>query len=280
VKYYLQATETIRRLSGTSSGEQLLILSEGDVPAWHETPAIFDFLLRPSLGSRYIDYLQAIVFPQENALYLLTPGDTPAVSVLQEYAQELANERIVLRGGPNAFRFYRFDAESLIPLKTSLADWDAPVVLDSGVEMLGYDVSGEVTPGGVLRLALYWSVKAVPDASYHFFNHLMDDEGQRWGQKDGAGYPTGHWQEGDTIVSWFDISIAAEAPPGRYWVLTGMYIYPEGIRAAVLGAQGQPVSDALRLGPIEVGPGASSVLDIQPTLWYPLHRTQCRQEQL
>ena len=256
VKYYLQATETLRRLSSTSGNEQVLILSEGDVPVWHETPAIFDFLLRPSLNPRYIDYQQAIVFPEADALYFLAPGDTLAVSVLDEYAQELLNERISLRGGPDAFRFYRFDAGSLISIKTSFARGDMPVALDNGVEILGYNVSGEVSPGGALRLALYWTVEAVPDASYHFFNHLIDDEGQRWGQQDGAGYPAGQWQEGDVVVSWFDISIGPDASPGEYWVLTGMYTYPEGVRASVLDEWGQPVSDALQLGPIEVGPGS------------------------
>jgi len=120
------------------------------------------------------------------------------------------------------------------------------------VEVLGYDVSGEVNPGGTLRLALYWTVRAVPDASYHFFNHLVDDNGQKWGQKDGPGYPAGQWQEGDVVVSWFDISIPPETPPGEYWVLTGMYTYPQGVRASVLDERGQPVSDALRFGPIKV----------------------------
>jgi len=249
VKYYLQAAESLKRLT---EGSQVLILSEGDVPAWHETPAIFDFLLRPSSSLRYVDYQQAIVFPQANALYLLAPGDNLAVSALDEFAQELINERINVRGGPTAFRFYRFDAGSLISIKASLGREDMPVALDNGVEILGYDVGGEVNPGGTLRLALYWTVQAVPEASYHFFNHLVDDNGQRWGQKDGPGYPAGQWQEGDVAVSWFDISIPPETPPGEYWVLTGMYTYPQGVRASVLDERGQPVSDALRLGPIEV----------------------------
>jgi hypothetical protein len=253
VKYYLQAAETLRRLSGTSGDKQVLILSKGDVPAWHETPAVFDFLLRPSLSPRYVDYQQAIVFPQANALYLLAPGDAPAASVLDEYAQELINERISIRSGPDAFRFYRFEVDSLVSIKAPLGRENMSVVLDNGVEILGYDVSGEISPGGALRLALYWTVRTVPDVVYHFFNHLIDDEGQRWGQKDGSGYPAGQWQEGDVIVSWFDIPISPDAPPGRYWVLTGMYTYPEGVRAAVLDERGQSIGDSFRLGPIEVG---------------------------
>ncbi len=249
VKYHLQAAESLKRLA---EGAQVLILSDGAVPAWHETPAVFDFLLQPEISPRFINYREALVFPRADALYLLTPGDNPAISVLDEYAQELVNERISIRGGPDAFRFYRFDAESLIPIKASLTDGDTPVALDNGVEILGYAVSGEVSPGGALRLALYWTVGTVPDASYHFFNHLVDDEGQRWGQRDGPGYPAGQWREGDVVVSWFDISIAPDAPPGEYWVLTGMYTYPGGVRASVLDERGQPIGGSLRLGPIEI----------------------------
>ncbi len=193
-----------------------------------------------------------MVFPCADALYLLAPGDTPAVSVLDEYAQELINDRVSIRGGADAFRFYRFEAGSLVSIKASLADGNMPVALDNGVEILGYDVSGEVSPGSDLRLALYWTVRAVPDASYHFFNHLVDDEGQRWGQKDGPGYSAGQRREGDVVVSWFDIPIAPDAPPGEYWVLTGMYTYPEGVRASVLDERGQPIGGSLRLGPIEI----------------------------
>jgi len=247
VKYYLQATESLKRLT---EGAQVLILSGGDYPAWDEVPAVFDFLLRPEMSPRFVDYQEALVFPPADALYLLAPGDNPAVSVLDEYAGEIISERISLRGGPDAFRFYRFEAGALASVKASLADGDTPIALDNGVEILGYDVSGEISPGGDLRLALYWTVRAVPDASYHFFDHLVDDEGQKWGQKDGPGYPAGQWREGDVIVSWFDIPIAPDAPPGEYWVLTGMYTYPEGVRASVLDEQGQPASDALRLGPL------------------------------
>ncbi|MFQ5814142.1 MAG: ArnT family glycosyltransferase, partial [Anaerolineae bacterium] len=253
VKYYVQAAESLKRLA---EGAQVLILSEGDVPTWHETPAVFDFLLQPDMSPRFINHQEALVFPRAGALYLLAPGDTPAVTVLDEYAQRLTNERISIRGGPGAFRFYRFEAG--ISIEASLAGGNMPVALDNGVEILGYDVSGEVSPGGALRLALYWTVGTVPEASYHFFNHLVDDEGQRWGQRDGPGYPAGQWQEGDVVVSWFDISIAPDAPPGEYWVLTGMYTYPEGVRVSVLDERGQPASDALQLGPIEVGPGSSS----------------------
>jgi len=254
VKYYLRVAETLKRLSSASDAEQVLILSEGDVPAWHETPAIFDFLLHPSLSPRYIDCRQAIVFPQADALYLLAPGDNLAASVLDKYAQELINERINIRGGPDAFRFYRFEGGSLTSIKASLAREGMPIALDNGVEILGYDVSGKVNPGGVLRLELRWTVRAVPDARYHFFNHLIDGEGRRWGQKDGPGYPAGQWQEGDVVVSWFNIVIPSDAPSGEYWVLTGMYTYPEGVRAGVLNERGQPVGDALRLGPVQVGP--------------------------
>lgn len=253
VKYYLRAAEALKRLA---EGSPVLILSEGDNPAWDEVPAVFDYLLGPEVSPRFVNYREALVFPRADAIYLLAPGEARAVPLLEAYAEELIEERIPLRGGPDAFRLYRFRAASREAL---LAVWmrvGMPVAFDNGVELLGYDLDGEAKPGGTLRLALYWRVRAVPEADYHFFNHLVDEEGRRWGQRDGPGYPTRRWQEGDAIVSWFDIPVPSDAPLGRYWVLTGMYAYPEGARASVLDGRGRPVGDSVRLGPVELPPSA------------------------
>jgi 4-amino-4-deoxy-L-arabinose transferase-like glycosyltransferase len=251
VKYYLRAAGTLKRLA---EGSQVLILSEGDNPAWDEVPAVFDYLLRPEVSPRFVNYREALVFPRGDAIYLLAPGGARAIHLLEAHTEELAEEQIPLRGGPDAFRFYHLRAASREDLLAAWRRERRPAAFDNGLELLGYDLSGEVTSGGTLRLELRWTVRAVPDARYHFFNHLIDDEGRRWGQKDGPGYPAGQWQEGDVVVSWFDIPISSDAPPGEYWVLTGMYTYPEGVRALLLDERGQPVGDALWLGPVEVDP--------------------------
>jgi len=249
VKYYLRAAEALKRLA---DGSQVLILSAGDNPAWDEVPAVFDYLLRPEVSPRFVNYGEALVFPRADAIYLLAPGEGRAAPLLEAYAKELAKERILLRGGLDAFRFYRFRAASREALLAAWTRAGMPVAFDNGVELLGYDLGGEAKPGGMLQLALYWRVRAVPGVDYHFFNHLVDGEGRRWSQQDGPGYPTRRWRVGDMVVSWFDIPVPSDAPPGRYWLLTGMYAYPEGARASVLDGRGQPVGDSLRLGPMEI----------------------------
>lgn len=258
LRYHLEVVERARRLSDLIGNQQVMVLAEGDTPSWSEFPAIFDLLARPDLAPKYIDYRQALVFPQtfdQDALYIVAPGDNRAAPFLSRYTEEFADERIILPGQQAAFRFYRFRAGSLGSLKASLAREGMPVALGNGVEILGYDVDGRVDPGDTLHLVLYWTVKAEPDPSldYRFFNHLIDEREQKWGQKDGIGYPVGRWEKGDVVVGWYDIAVSPDAPPGRYWVMTGMYAYPDLIRAPVLDEQGRTVSDNVRLGPIMVG---------------------------
>ncbi|MEA3459564.1 MAG: hypothetical protein U9R11_02645, partial [Chloroflexota bacterium] len=249
-KYHIRAAKAVKRLSQNA---RVIVLSQGDNPDWDEIPGIYDFLLRPGINPRFVDYQEALIFPLTDALYLLAPDDPPALSFLDEYAQELKAERIPICGGPDTLRFYRFDEETLPAIKASLTGEGMPIALDNGAEILGYELEENIEPGDTLPLVLYWTVQARPSARYHFFNHLVDDNERMWGQKDGPGYPPGPWHEGDVVISWFDIAIPLDVPPGRYWVLTGMYTYPEMIRASVLDEQGQPVSDALHLGPIEIG---------------------------
>jgi hypothetical protein len=180
---------------------------------------------------------------------LLAPGETHALSFLNKHARELVKERILLRGS-SSFKFYRFEAKS--SFKNSLLKGGFPIAFDNGVEVLSYDFRGEVKPGGKLLLFIYWWVKEGIGRRYHFFNHLVDEEGRIWAQKDGPGYPTERSKEGDVIISWFEIEVPSDAPPGMYWILMGMYAYPEGVRASVLDGEGRVVGDFLRLGPISL----------------------------
>ncbi len=279
LRYHLEVVENAKRLSDLIGNRQVMVLAEGDSPSWAEFPAIFDLLARPELAPKYIDSRRVLVFPQsfddelsqsppqnykgrlcdsssvQDVLYIVAPGSHRAAPFLSRYADEFADERVVLPGQQAAFRFYRFRAGSLSSLKASLVREGMPVALGNGVEILGYDVDKRVEPGDTLHLALYWTVKAKPDPSldYRFFNHLIDEREQKWGQKDGMGYPICRWGEGDVIVSWYDMAVSPDAPPGRYWVITGMYTYPDLVRVPVLeGAQA--VGDSVRLGPISVGP--------------------------
>ena len=253
VQYVVRAADTIRRLADEVSNPQVVILAQGDDPAYASAPAIFQFMLGRELSPRFVDGQQALLFPDSelDTVYCLTPDaeDTPAVAWLDRFAIALPAEAVLVRGGPQAYRFYRLPAGAPERIVNQIASSGEPAAFANGVKLLKQESSGEALPGHTVRLFLWWASPPAPDnADYHFFNHLVDAEGRRWGQRDGPGYPTRYWRAGDLIVSWFDVEIPADAPSGDLRVRTGMYTYPDVAGVPVVDAQGQPVSDAVEWG--------------------------------
>ena len=254
VKYAVTAAATVRRLAGEAGNSQVIVLARGDDPAYASAPAVFQFMLGGDLSPRFVDARQAVVFPDSalDTVYCLAPDvdDTPAVAWLDRFAVELPAEAVPVRGGLQSYRFYRLPAGASEHIVAQIAADGAPEVFANGVALLAHQMLGEAGPGRTVRLFLWWVSPPAPDnADYHFFNHLVDEEGRRWGQRDGPGYPTRAWRAGDLIVSWFDVEIAADAPSGPFRVRTGMYTYPDVANVPVLDAQGQPVSDAVEWEP-------------------------------
>ena len=253
VKYVMRAADTIRRLADEVGNPQVIVLAQGDDPAYASAPAVFQFVLGRDLAPRFVDAQQALVFPDSelDTVYCLTPDaeDTPAVAWLDRFAVALPAEAVSVRGGPQTYRFYRLPAGTPERIASQIAFDGEPVAFANGVKLLAQQSSGEAIPGHTVRLFLWWVSPPAPgDVDYHFFNHLMDAEGRRWGQRDGPGYPTHYWQASDLIVSWFDVEIAADAPLTDFRVRTGMYTYPDAAGVPMVDAQGQPVSDAVEWG--------------------------------
>jgi len=125
------------------------------------------------------------------------------------------------------------------------------------VRLLGYDLEPrEVESGGSLHLTLYWQALSTMETSYTVFVHLLDEEGDLRGQRDsmpGQGtLPTTGWMSGEVITDGYDISIASDAPPGRYRLLVGMYEPTSGKRLPVYDGAGNGVGDSVILEGVEV----------------------------
>ena len=254
LKYAVRTAATIRRLVDETGNPQVIILAQGDDPAYASTPAVFQFMLGGDLSPRFVDARQAMIFPDSelDTVYCLSPDadGTPAAEWLNRFAVALPAEAVIVRGGPQTYRFYRLPAGAPQRIASQIASGGAPMVFANGVTLLGHQALGEASPGHTVRLILWWTVPQAPeDTDYHFFNHLVDGEGHRWGQRDGSGYPTRAWRAGDLLVSWFDVEIAADAPPGPFRVRTGMYTYPDVTGVPVVDTQGRPVSDAVEWEP-------------------------------
>jgi hypothetical protein len=116
-------------------------------------------------------------------------------------------------------------------------------------------------PGSESRVTLHWRSLSATPADFTVFVHLADANGRPVTQGDGppayGGYPTSRWQAGDLVRDPHALSLPRDVPPGRYWLLVGLYD-SAGVR---LSPRPASVSPADRLGawlerrtPYRVGP--------------------------
>lgn len=146
-------------------------------------------------------------------------------------------------------------------LFASLEDIQHPVRFDLGDEVafLGCSLAEkEIEPGAGLHLTLYWQARERMDTDYTVFVHLVGEDNQIWGQKDGfpvrGRYPTTGWLVGKIVADHYEIEVAPDTPPGEYRIEVGMYLLETMERLAVFDENGQRLpDDRILLSEIRVG---------------------------
>jgi len=124
--------------------------------------------------------------------------------------------------------------------------------LDSKVALIGYEVDRtEFRAGEEIHLTLYWRAEAEMRTDYTVFTHLIDDEGNIWGQMDSqpleGDYPTSFWDIGEVIEDGYALAIREDAPAGLYRLEVGMYELTTGQRLPVLGDDGEAKDNRILL---------------------------------
>lgn len=113
------------------------------------------------------------------------------------------------------------------------------VTLGQSIELVGYRLeSSPVKPNSTLSLTLIWQALGVPTEDYNLFVHILDPStgtliAQYDGSPLGGAFPTSHWEPGDMVQVKITFQLSADAQPGVYPVLAGMYSYPSIVRLAV-----------------------------------------------
>ncbi|MCB0166806.1 MAG: hypothetical protein KDI79_21445 [Anaerolineae bacterium] len=127
------------------------------------------------------------------------------------------------------------------------------------LQLLGYDLpQQQVMPGDRLPVTLYWQALHSMPADFLMFTRLRDAEGQVWGGYDRRPrefYSTLLWMADEVVVDGFTTSVAADAPPGLYYLDVGFYL-PMGEAAVSLPlVQQGEMSDIsnVTIGPVQVG---------------------------
>ena len=128
--------------------------------------------------------------------------------------------------------------------------------LGGKVQLLGYNIESGFRPGDRVHLTLFWQVLQEMEKDYTVFTHLVDGEGNIWGQKDNPPvdgfYPATQWKPGEVIRDQYDLMISPETPLGRYRIEVGMYLAETGERLSVLSENGSVRDDKVMLDTVEV----------------------------
>jgi hypothetical protein len=103
---------------------------------------------------------------------------------------------------------------------------DAPQ--HAGIRLLGYDLDRQsARPGDTLYLYLYWQAADEIRHDYKVFTQVVDANGKIIAQHDAiagaAAYPTSHWPIGALVRDRFLLTLDADAAPGPYILIAGLY---------------------------------------------------------
>jgi hypothetical protein len=124
--------------------------------------------------------------------------------------------------------------------------------LDHQAVLLGYDLDSDLpAPGQPFTLTLFWQAEATAEVGYVAFVHLLDQAERIHAQSDrvpAAGTrPTTGWLPGEVIRDAHTLTLAPDAPPGRYVLEVGMYDPASGERLRVFDEDGDHAGDHILL---------------------------------
>jgi hypothetical protein len=158
-----------------------------------------------------------------------------------------------------------FDAQLMSPffIKPGPALLTAPAVtvdyrFGDLFALKGYTLpTSDVAPGDKLRLDLFWATNRMVELEDKTFVQIINLEtlhkaAQRDAEPGCTKYSMDDWRPGDLNLDPYTLTIAPDAPPGRYTVLVGMYHADTEARYPISTPDGTFVGDALALTTIEV----------------------------
>lgn len=164
--------------------------------------------------------------PSPCAIYLDARPGSRASDLLAARAEAVTGAALAV--GPQTWRFYRWADDTIEG--EPLAEWA------TGAALTGYEL-GVLTPGQPWPLQLTWQVVAQPGGLYHFGAYLLDTAGALIAQHDGSGFDSAQWRAGDRFVTFHELPIPAELPPGPYRPAVALYSWPDIVRAELVGGE-------------------------------------------
>lgn len=170
---------------------------------------------------RWFDARHSLLMPPPGgAIYLLGNSAMPDRDRLRRLLPVMTPLAIVAGPGGPGLEVYQVDKGGPPPRTQGLPGQGLP-------RLVGYGIVGEARPGGMLEVTLYWLVGDGGDAPAAEAPNLRvtveDATGAERGSWAGVfPYRYGEWHTGDVIATWHQVTIAQDAPLGRYSVRVAM----------------------------------------------------------
>jgi 4-amino-4-deoxy-L-arabinose transferase-like glycosyltransferase len=115
---------------------------------------------------------------------------------------------------------------------------DLPLTFENGLTLLGYTLDPtSFKPGETAHLETVWRVDRVPNRLLSVMAHALGPDGRVMAVGDGLGVPIESWQPGDIFIQRHTLTLPKDAPPGSYWMQTGVYWLDDGQRWPVRDAR-------------------------------------------
>jgi dolichyl-phosphate-mannose-protein mannosyltransferase len=209
-------------------------------------------------------------FPPGTLLYFIDPPDLYASNIMfARYGATITsdstdNDRVVgLHNHASTWIFYLDEDNNWREQQAghSVSDHsfpNLPASFGDSIQLDSYELaSDEVKRGESLIVLLYWRAKGPIDKDYTVFAHLVDSNGQIIAATDRQPHqgnlPTSQWHQNVTVADGIVIPIPIDAPRAKGLRLeVGLYELTTLQRAALIGADGQPVGDVVEILPIEI----------------------------
>jgi hypothetical protein len=217
-------------LGGAQAGARTFAVGWGEgfgqVAAWlNEQPDITGELTTSRMIKSLNPYLKPgaqAFFPDEgelrdNAGYLVVylsevQGGPPRAPSDRFYGEQVPLHVVHIHGVPYAW-IYQVPPEVEQP---------RPATFGAHIRLRGYNTSGPLRRGQHITLTLHWTTNAPLQQDYWLFAHLLGPQGQRRAQAD-VPLPTSTWQPGRFVQTALPLALPADAPPGPYRLLIGLY---------------------------------------------------------
>jgi hypothetical protein len=164
----------------------------------------------------------AVPLPAPCAIYLDARPGSRASQWVAANATPIPDAAVTVRNQVWQFFHFRSAGDST---GEALAGWE------NGTALVAYQ-RGQLSSGEALPLTLEWRIEEVPaEQVYHLGTYLLAADNQVVAQHDGPGFDSIQWRKGDRFITWFELPVAADLPPGNYRLAVALYTWPDLVRA-------------------------------------------------